>query len=1329
MTSRDSAWKGTWRPNKRPFVTVAPDAYVSIQGETTVIGCGECRREININDYVTSISTEATVDSPPGSATVQLTIPDNDINQFYVDGQLIIIPMMEMEIYAKGYFLVGGFPQYYKIFWGIVSSVSKSWSNGTTTVNISCKDILRWWELTIAVINPAFLNQSGTSAGGYQLFQNQFAGMNPYTIIIQLAKEAMGDFAQTVGSFTSFTPEFGAEGAVAGTYLKDVMLYWQLKFGRIWNSLVMYGTSGQIYTTQGFGGTINAVSMSKLIFDQEWQYTKDEAEVNSVLKLSPAEIAAYKVEVSKAGDVEFFQNESATKMSIANQAKEQISYELFMDPCGDIVFKPPFYNMNVLPNKPVSWIQDFEVIDDSITDSEAEVYTHITSSGNAFGGVTDFGLNDEITTPRTGVYDYHLLRRYGWRTFAYSCEWAGNPRKLFYHLMDMLDRLNAKRQNGTVTIPMRPELRLGFPIWFPKYDSFFYVQGISHSYSVGGQANTTLTLIAKRSKFIAPNNIGAIEVSGKRTVETTQVPDQKYVGKPTGKKNTPKKKVPLTKGKKVVKSYKITFPDAAGDTTGQSNLVSQGKPVILRDPRTGKLLGYPNVVMVYRSSLSGQKLAEILESIAQPADAAKNKTQKAQSGNASANYGQTFQNAFKLMASGNKDAIIARIRLHRYEAGMTNAGAYDYAHDVSRDFKEFQIIPVESVEWGAGLGPNVKGKASTITGSPGEAKESEAALKKQEAVIQETLKGFRSARSAAEKAVSDAQKKLSEAIKKDGAAFQKKGALLAAIKQAVDTTFGTVAPESDKARIVLTAAQKHLAELQAQSFVLAADIKSIRARAAGFGSKVVPELNIIVRPVSDEFGFEVTGHYKYGRGAFIDRGKLQLPGTNDVTGKWNGPINQINIQFSPTGGVLTEGVETSEASSIEFSEAFEKMRPDDWATGAHFRGTSANGTDVPQDFHITSVNTYSSDIKQRVGRSVFVEADSTRRATTLLEMKPTLSIDMLSSSIDSCNCGMGHSDWLSILPVSVIQQILDEAGKTTSEGSGQSGNLVGRGSGDQAFSRTATGLIVAKDDNYSSPDKVKEVKVQKAAPLTGFPTAADALGKDIFAGTPLDTRPSFSPPLPNNPEVPITNKEGDSRSIISGGLDTGTFFGRLSKFLNESFNKSLQENNRREEAYSGQSLGKVNIFDVDIGDQDNILTPPGGALFDRAAQGDPVALAALQNQANFNFGLTKNAASELKKQYKSGENLGESLSQFARESGAVFKPNKSNILNPLGAKNVTTGDPKKQGQPLPKPPVPDFNSILNPGRFGSAGAYQNPSPLDPDTKFPIPDVPPVRPSG
>jgi len=183
-----------------------------------------------------------------------------------------------------------------------------------------------------------------------------------------------------------------------------------------------------------------------------------------------------------------------------------------MDVTGDIVFKPPFFNLDVLGNKPVSWIQDIDVIDWDFGESEAEVVTQLQMQGN-FSGNVDWGMPEELT-PYLSVTDYHLLRRYGWRTQTHNSEFEGNNlNNMFFHGMDILDRMNARRWRGTVNIPMRPELRLGFPVYIAPKDQFWYVQGISHNIQFGGRAQTTLTLTAKRGKFLAPNGIGTLKIT------------------------------------------------------------------------------------------------------------------------------------------------------------------------------------------------------------------------------------------------------------------------------------------------------------------------------------------------------------------------------------------------------------------------------------------------------------------------------------------------------------------------------------------------------------------------------------------------------------------------------------------------------------------------------------------------------------------------------------------------------------------------------------------------------------------------------------------------
>lgn len=1273
--SRQSAFRGTWQPNARPYVTLTPDVYVAIQGETEVIGCGECKRKININKYITGVSTEASIDSPPGSSTITLSIPDNDINDFYVDGQLLIIPMMEVEVFSKGYFLVGGFPQYYRIFWGIVSSVSKSWSNGSTTVTLSCKDILRWWEVTNTTINPAFIESFGSSAGNFTFFGNQFAGMNPYTIIISLAREAMGDFSLTTGSFQSFLPEKGPENQVIASFAKDVMAYWQLKFNNIWNSLVLYGTSGQAYTFSGESGTFSPVQVSSKIFAEEDRLNQTSQETRDMLTIKHDEVATFKKSIDRAVDFELFQSETQSKLALALSSRDQAGYEFYCDPSGDIVFKPPFYNLNVMPNKPVSWIQNFEIIDDSITDSEAEVITHISSSGNAFGGVNDYGLNDDVTTPRSGAFDFHLLRRYGWRSYNYQCEWAGNPRKLFFHLIDYMDRLNAKRQNGSVTIPMRPELKLGFPVWIPQYESFFYVSGISHQFSVGGQATTTLTLTAKRSKFIAPSNIGELKKSGSAT-KTINYQGGSY------------KTADISKT-----TWDVSFPDRVAASSGVSNDTSNGKPVIIRDPKTGRTLGFPNAVMVFRSSFKGELLAKTIEELGRSPTAAVSKN----AGPGSSAYGGDFKNqevirnAFHMAQSRNKDALIQRLRAHRYEAGMTNAGAYDYAFDVSRTIKEFQLVPMNSVTWGEDSAsndiPNAPGiqRVVTVMGATEEERQKNLAQATKDEITNQEKK-VAEARTAFNKSIDEFRKAQAELDKlKKKMAPKKNPTVTRRDGMPVPPDLAPPVPpeveqQSAKVETLRQEAAQKQAILIAEENVLN-DAKSNQGSTLRFSS-----LNMMVRPVSDEFGFEVIGHNRYGRGAFIDRGQIKVA-QEDLPSRI---ANRVNIQFAPTGGLITDrAVSTNlDPGSVAFASTFEDMQPDDYVTGASFKGVATDKGKVTEIVQ-TSQSTYTNLINANTGKSVYIEADQLRKSRTLAELSPTVSTG-LDGMTNPCSCGLGSSRWLSYLPQEFIQSVLNTGLRVradvevtneipdpqlAAQRSAIEADLQKEMQQLDASTQKRKADLDAKKGSITPEDYATQLRAIDNAHTKAKSTMESANNSRLQAV------PQYSSSL-------SARKESDEL-VSLGTTSAPNFFQLLSQYLGENFQKVYDSQNViREKKYtlSDRNITATNEM-FDAAEADNIQSPPGGSLFDRASQGDTRALAALQNEANFNFGLTEKASSSFQDAFDTGkEKIAHTAADFEAPS-------------PLPGVTNITNVPKVQvpASPLPAFPLQTIGStVLNP---------------------------------
>ena len=1268
--SRTSAFKGSWEENKRPYIVLAPDAYVAIQGQTSVITCGECNRKVDVNKYLTGISTEATVDSPPGSATVNLSIPDTDVNDFYVEGNFVIIPMMEVEIFAKGYYTVGGVPQYYRIFWGMVISISKSWSNGTTTFSLSCKDILHWWEKTNTIMNPAFVGSEGASCG-YQLFGNQFAGMNPYTVIIALAKEAMGDFSITDGSFMSFKPEAGPEKQVVGQYAFDIMAYWQLKFGNMWNSLVLYGTSGMAYTFEGAGGDVSPMRFASSIFKHEADVLAENA-ATANFKVQPFEITPFKVDYTRVGDVQFFQNDTQSKLSIALTARDQCAYEFYCDTTGDIIFKPPFYNLNVIPNKPVSWINDFEIIDDNISDSEQEVVTHMTSSGNAFGGTADYGLTDEITVPRTGVMDWHLLKRYGWRRQDFQCEWAGNPKKLFWFLIDYMDRINAKRHSGTVTIPMRPEIRMGFPVWIPFYDSFYYVNGVSHSYSPGGQATTTLTLSAKRSKFVAPKNLG-------RIVRVPSKPDDKPSANAQSNQKNPNQAPPADKNqradtetdkgvtRKKINTYKVTFDGEIGQTAGigSENSQNSNDPLIIRDPNTGKILGYPNVVMVYRTTYADQSLNKTASE--QGKNAVHNKNPKAP---LQYKWADCVRQVYMQLKNDNKASVASRIRLNRYESGMTNAGLYDYAEDVSGDFKEMVLIPVSSIIWGAGSDDPTKrsgaaigtdpsknvgkskgaapGKAKSSPVSSKEERDNEEELAKRNQILQDKIDQLTKQLSGDKNQKAKAGKKADTGL--TGQSTAKSEELR---KAKVKLQAGISAHNKDKNKPppgsppVLTDEDKKnkatvdtlQTELQAINDQIS-DVKGqiTEAKRTKGDFRLAKELNVSVRPVSDEFGFEVIGHNRYGRGVFIDRGQLRLKfKTSDET-----PPNELQIQFSATGNMLTETPSIKNTLNIDNApEAFEKMKPEDWTTGA----SSHDQNEVT----LTSVRTFSSAINHQIEANaqigaVFIEADATRRSKTVWELQPTVSTGLDDVGFPQCSCQLSKFQWYSLLPKAVLQEILGTGTKYTNMAIYvRSGfTYVDAITGKDTPNATTTENRVSLESTLSMGKEVVEVTnknkfiaIYRRVDDNG--NVIDTIRKEVDS---VEAAPlQIENPLPTTASMLVSTDQSASQS---GGALTTTnpdFFSQLNQYLVDRFNESYDYNRQRETQDIGGDLG-VEVLQTgaeDYIDPNSVLGPSGGSLFDRASNGDADALQALRSQASWNWSASEKelanfnkAADELK---------------------------------------------------------------------------------------------------
>jgi hypothetical protein len=973
-------------------VVTAPDALVYINGETDIIGCPSCKRKFDLSRYVTSIQTNLDIDSVPGSLTINLSVPRHALDDFYFDGVPLISPMMEVEVFGKGYYLLEGIPQYYPMFWGIVTEVGDSYSSGEHTVSINCADILKWWEICRMNINAAFT--APTPQLGRSIHGNVLFGTNPYDVIFTLAQMSFGDVILATGSLNSLRKE-NEQKPTFNAALGDIMAYWTSRFSKIRSNLLLYGIQGVAVR----GDTLNARypnGQARGVANFVASAIRESNGAGSQVTFDPAsdEVTAFRASIDV--NIEFWQNEYQTKLEIANACKEAIGFEFYMDVTGDIVFKPPFYNLDILSNKPVSWVQDIDVISWDFTDSEDEVVTQLTIQGS-YAGNTDLGMPAEVT-PVTSVTDYHLLRKYGTRPHTYNSEFMGKDLKqMFQHGLDVLDRINSRRHSANVTIPFRPELRMGFPIYIASKDQVWYIRGISHNIQFGGQATTTLSLTARREKFKAPKGISTLKVKSKAKRQDTisetftdafkevsangaiisDAPGLSVLGSDTRLGPPPPSTVSNS-------TYELDLGDGASVPytnldPADPRVVAAQAPLILRHPKTGRIVGYPNVVMVYSRPYQasptgyerGQKAPGENTHVAKKDRA---KVAQKQAENLREEAKQWEDSAQKNL---NKYAH------NRYSYGLNTAGVYVYAHDRDKYISQMALLPQKNI---------------TIVPDPG----------------------------------------------------------------------GEKSPTT------------------------------------------------MIRPVSDERGFEVIGHYRYGRGVSLRDGSLV-----SNAGSTNTRIsNQGDLQLALSGGTTallnaqSQGLTTAVAGGYaDPAVALTKLTPEDLQSA----GTLTPGT---KEVAFTDTGTNFVDSAplgspEQAGAFASVEASQFSRALTLAEMSVKF------GGIDGtaeCECQLGRADLTFISTGYQVRTIKDSAPTYEELLNGGLEDILGQVGSSSSIAPVSPSLKGADLMNrvetylFNLYKDLDDTHQAHEASLRGGPESAETSQSDLFAPE-TSVVPGFEPPF------------------------------------------------------------------------------------------------------------------------------------------------------------------------------------------------------------------------
>jgi hypothetical protein len=538
----DRPYAPTWKQNRSVY-RHTPDAIVYVNGTASLDACPTCNRRIEIQKYITTVSVDSSTD-PVSTASISLVVPKHETDVFGSDGNWLLQPGLEIQVLFRGYFDESGLVKedglgdvsmypYYQVFRGVVKDASHEFSGGFYSATLSCADILHFWQNLYLSTNGAVFGPRPDNSGVFvDLEGHSLTRLSPFSIIYTLVRAGFGaafGVEYKLSQKTNFNDP-------KGKGFKHAAEYWSSRWEQRAGNLRMYGVDGSMFSMfeqaylgvfqsgnqnkvnriiKNIGGKINIntkdlqssadfqTTMRTLGFDRSSTTASVSASAKGKqTRIDMLKMMVYANDLGTMGQVNFFNSEMMSKLEIANAVVALTGYEFYQDVDGDLVFKPPFYNLDTRQD-PVYVIEDADLISISEASAEPEA-TMIKGTGAHFENWKGTGTDDWMGVGSTYV-DFRLVAQFGWKEGgAFETTYLTDPRSIFVAAINRLDLANIGMNSATISIPLRPELRAGYPVYIRHLDCFYYAKSISHSFSFGGQCTTSINGVARRRKWFPP---------------------------------------------------------------------------------------------------------------------------------------------------------------------------------------------------------------------------------------------------------------------------------------------------------------------------------------------------------------------------------------------------------------------------------------------------------------------------------------------------------------------------------------------------------------------------------------------------------------------------------------------------------------------------------------------------------------------------------------------------------------------------------------------------------------------------------------------------------
>ena len=565
---------------EREIIKTAPDVIVYLEGTPYLTNyfiddpkTKASSTLVNFNDHVTAFNASYDTDIMVPNATIGLQVP-NFLRYLYKmpGGNNLLETMMQVQVYAKGYYLASnGDTVYRRVFKGITSHISYNDNGKTLEISIQCQGSMHLLEKMQINVHPSAM--AAATLGSMLTWQQSiFGDNNCFTILAKAFTtgfQSDGFQASSVRSTDGgyLTPSDMFYSAVTRGY----MAKWQAILMNMIKDVHIYGpdkdTLGQLDQLQE--------DENKGKMDKDKKYASVTSHPVKTFTETITDNSPYYKKIQQflpfrtPASLQLTESVIVNRLDLIREVVKKMDFEAYQDIDGKIIIKPPLYNLDVTnlgtrSKQTSSSPQNFDsLVQSSISTalSGGSTPTTTTSSNSvSASSINPPSTSNSMTNPLTQIYpqnnpfvvylsemlteqeteDQSAIRRTRTTITGNIMPWQGNnypaPAKpvaeyidvtklakfglreepmqqvpwltmgdkytLFAHAAAETARTNRGYRTYSFTIPMRPELKLGFPVFIPHKDMYAYIKSVAINYQVGGSATMSIVCDTVRPRVL-----------------------------------------------------------------------------------------------------------------------------------------------------------------------------------------------------------------------------------------------------------------------------------------------------------------------------------------------------------------------------------------------------------------------------------------------------------------------------------------------------------------------------------------------------------------------------------------------------------------------------------------------------------------------------------------------------------------------------------------------------------------------------------------------------------------------------------------------------------